>query len=300
MSKIINFAIVSSFFCLWIDSFFSKETQVIIGFLFIFSFGILHGSNDLLLIKKINPLNNSLSFRKILMTYIIVVVFGATLFWVIPWMALLLFIMASGYHFGEQQWQDLDFKLPKLILVLFQCCYGLLILLLLFVFHIAEVQKIIHEITTKQIPSFYFTGALPVFGFAFLVFCTYFAVKSVGFRKQLFSELFYLLVFSIIFKSSSLIWGFAIYFGLWHSIPSIRNQIQFLYGKVSSKNVLRYIKEASLYWIISLVGLTILYFIFKDLQLFNALFFSFLAAITFPHVFVILKMFDKKGVNTNF
>jgi beta-carotene 15,15'-dioxygenase len=295
MYKIINFAIVASFFCLWIDSFFSKETQIIIGFSFIFSFGILHGSNDLLLIKKINPLNNSFTSTKILTSYVLVVIFGAILFFVIPWLILLLFIIVSGYHFGEQQWQDLDFKLSKSILVLFHFCYGLLILLLLFVFHIGEVQEIIHGITTKQIPSFYITVSLPIFGFVFLVFCTYFAIKSVVFRKQLFLELFYLLVFSIIFKSSSLIWGFAIYFGIWHSIPSILNQIQFLYGKVNYQNVLRYIKEAFLYWLISLIGLVILYLVFKDLQLFDALFFSFLAAITFPHVFVILKMFDNKG-----
>jgi beta-carotene 15,15'-dioxygenase len=293
MSKITNFAIVTSFFCLWINSFFSKETQIIMGFSFIFSFGILHGSNDLFIIKKINSLNNSISFTKILISYLLIVIFGALLFFVIPWLVLLLFIIVSGYHFGEQQWHDLDFKLSKSILILFQFCYGMLILLLLFVFHIVEVQEIIYEITTKQIPSFYITFTLPIFGFVFLVFCTYFSIKSVVFRKQLFLELFFLLVFSIIFKSSSLIWGFAIYFGIWHSIPSILNQIQFLYGKVNSKNVLRYIKEAFLYWIISLIGLALLYFIFKDLQLFNALFFSFLAAITFPHMFVILKMFDK-------
>jgi hypothetical protein len=44
--------------------------------------------------------------------------------------------------------------------------------------------------------------------------------------------MFYLLLFTILFKSSSLIWGFAIYFVIWH-IPSIIDQIKFLNGSFS-------------------------------------------------------------------
>jgi hypothetical protein len=36
-----------------------------------------------------------------------------------------------------------------------------------------------------------------------------------------------------------------------------------------------------------------LYFLFKDKEIFNAMFFSFLAAITFPHTIVIIKMQNK-------
>ncbi|WP_310555632.1 Brp/Blh family beta-carotene 15,15'-dioxygenase, partial [Flavobacterium sp.] len=104
-------------------------------------------------------------------------------------------------------------------------------------------------------------------------------------------EVFYLLVFTIIFLSSSLIWGFAIYFIIWHSIPSMIDQIKYLYIDVTFSNFKLYFKSAFFYWIASLFGIAILYYIFKDEKIFNALFFSFLAAITFPHVLVILKMF---------
>jgi Brp/Blh family beta-carotene 15,15'-monooxygenase len=103
------------------------------------------------------------------------------------------------------------------------------------------------------------------------------------------------LVFALIFSSSGLIWGFAIFFIFWHSIPSMIDQIQFLYRDVTFGNFKLYFKSAFLYWIASLFGLTFLYFIFKDEKIFNALFFSFLAAITFPHTLVILKMFGRKS-----
>jgi hypothetical protein len=52
--KYFNFAIVASFFCLWLDSLLSNNAQIIVGFILILTFGILHGANDLLLIKKID------------------------------------------------------------------------------------------------------------------------------------------------------------------------------------------------------------------------------------------------------
>ena len=103
------------------------------------------------------------------------------------------------------------------------------------------------------------------------------------------------MVFTIIFKVSTLIWGFTIYFIIWHSIPSIINQTKFLYGTFNYINFIKYIKAALFYWAISLVGLLFFYLLFQNIKLFNTLFFSFLAAITFPHVLVILEMLKNKS-----
>ena len=106
--KYFNFAIVASFFCLWLDSLLSNSAQIIVGFILILTFGILHGANDLLLIKKIDYNKEQLSLQKTLLYYVMVVAMGSLLFWIIPWFALLLFIIVSGYHFGEQQWENLE------------------------------------------------------------------------------------------------------------------------------------------------------------------------------------------------
>jgi Brp/Blh family beta-carotene 15,15'-monooxygenase len=118
------------------------------------------------------------------------------------------------------------------------------------------------------------------------------------FQQNLAVELLYLVVFTILFKVGSLIWAFAIYFIFWHSIPSLLDQTKFLFGVVSISNFKRYCKSAFLYWLISIVGIIILYFILKDYKIFDSIFFSFLAAITFPHVFVIERMFHIKNKKT--
>lgn len=294
MKKYLNIAIVASFFGLWMDSFLSHKYQIIFGFLLIFTFGILHGANDLLLIKNINAKKQSNSWFKILGYYIMVVLIGALLFYTIPQLALLLFILISAYHFGEQQWQDLLDAFPKWFQMAFQFLYGFIILQLLFVFHSGEVQSIIVNIANINIPSLYFNLLLQYSVFAFIGLSAYLYWKSEKIRRKLLLEFFYLVLFAILFKSSSLIWGFAIYFVLWHSIPSIIDQIKFLNGSFSIKYFVDYCKAAGIYWLISILGITLIYYMCKEEQLFNALFFSFLAAITFPHALVITNMFGKK------
>lgn len=293
MVKYSNFAIVASFFGLWINSYFSNDIQLYVGFILILSFGILHGANDIALISHVNSNNKLLDFSKILTYYLVIVVTGASLFYLIPWLALSLFILVSGYHFGEQQWNEKLQIESKAFKFCFQICYGLLILFLLFLFHTTEVQKVVWAITAINIPIFYFTLTFNIIVVLYFLFSAYLYFRHNVFKKYFFSELFYLLVFAIVFKVSSLIWGFALYFILWHSIPSIMDQIRFLFGKVTLDHFKLYFRSAFVYWIASLSGIFILYIIFKDQKIFNALFFSFLASITFPHVLVIQKMFGK-------
>ena len=294
MKNYSNIVIVASFFGLWMDSFISTKIQIMLGFFLIFTFGILHGANDLLLIKNIKATKESNSWFKILGYYVVVVLIGALLFYTIPQLALLLFILISAYHFGEQQWQDLLDAFPKWFQMVFQFLYGFIILQLLFVFHSSEVQSIILKIANINIPSLYFDLLLQISSAAFIGLSAYLYWKSEKIRRKLLLEFFYLVLFAILFKSSSLIWGFAIYFVLWHSIPSIIDQIKFLNGSFSIKYFITYCKTAGIYWLLSIVGITLIYYMCKEEQLFNALFFSFLAAITFPHAIVITNMFGTK------
>ena len=92
--------------------------------------------------------------------------------------------------------------------------------------------------------------------------------------------------------TASLIWAFAIYFILWHSIPSLIDQITLLYGKTTFRNGMRYLKNSALYWIAAMLSLVVAFFFLGDAEYgFLPLFFSFLAAITFPHVLVMGQLY---------
>ncbi|WP_396150150.1 Brp/Blh family beta-carotene 15,15'-dioxygenase [Flavobacterium sp.] len=294
MTKFVSFLIIASFLGLWLKSFFSEAMQTYVGFILIFSFGILHGANDLLLIVRTQTIEKVIYTTKILLYYCVVVVLGAILFYFIPLIALSLFILVSGYHFGQQHWQ-LNIKRGKgWIEFLFQLNYGLLILALLFIFHEDDVQRIINDITGFVISSsclhvfFYLTLFLTLV-IGFIIFS-----KNKEFKRPLGVEFLLVVILAILFQTSTLIWGFALYFIIWHSIPSIKDQINFLYGSFTWHNFKLYFRSAALYWLVSLLGIALLYFLLNEQHYFDALFFAFLAAITFPHVWVITQMFKSK------
>lgn len=294
MSKTNKFAIIVSFFALWINVNFSPNYQQVIGFVVIFLFGILHGANDLAIFQKISATKKSISLKKLTLYYVGIVIFGALLFYSIPIVALLLFIFFSSYHFGEQHWNTIETKEKNSWITLFQTIYGLFILSLLFSFHEIEVEKIIYQITNTSIAQLNFKWITICIGL--LMIAAGIKVNSVSqkFKSEIVVNIFYLIVFAIIFKTADLVWAFAIYFVIWHSLSSIEEQINYLYGSFTLKNFRSYFISAFPYWITSLIGIFILYFIFKDKELFNALFFSFLAAITFPHTIIIIKMQNSK------
>jgi Brp/Blh family beta-carotene 15,15'-monooxygenase len=285
-----NFGIVLSFFGLWITTYFSIEYQQITGFVIIFLFGILHGSNDLLIISKIRSQKVAVTYPKILFYYLVFVSVGILLFYSLPAFALLLFIIISAYHFGEQHWNFLNTKTISKTVIAFQTLYGLFLLAMLFNFHSEEVKTIMEQIIRLPLVQINFNHILLFIGVLLLINSLILYSKSERFGKEIVVNLVYLIVLGIIFKNSNLIWAFAIYFIVWHSLPSMKQQICFLYGNYSFQNFMRYFKAAFVYWLFSLLGILLLYVLFKDKEIFKALFFSFLAAITFPHTLVIMKM----------
>ncbi len=299
MEKINNISILSSFVCLWLTSFISGSSEIIIGFLLIFSFGILHGSNDLLLIESLNSKKSNYSFYKTLTIYLIIVLAAVIVFYFIPMLALILFIIFSAYHFGEQHWEHQILEISKYLKMGFYLLYGNFILFLLFLFNKQEVLEVVDSITgtylNTEIITYSFIANSIALGIALILL----TLKLESFKKIVLKELVFLVIFAVIFKVSTLIWGFTIYFIFWHSIPSLYEQITFIYGDYTNKNLFKYCKNALIYWVISLIGIALVYFILKDQNIFYAVFFSFIAAVTFPHSVVISKMFKTKKTQPN-
>jgi Brp/Blh family beta-carotene 15,15'-monooxygenase len=98
---------------------------------------------------------------------------------------------------------------------------------------------------------------------------------------------------ALLFYKGTLLFGFGLYFVLWHSLPSLSSQVNYLYEKKISKSYKEYFKSAFFYWILALVGLIVFYFFgVLPKNQYLSVFFSFLAAITFPHVVVMGLMFE--------
>ena len=143
MKKIYRFSIVSSFLGLWITTLFPEDFELVLGFFLIFTFGMIHGSNDILIINTLTKKSN-FHFLKILLTYLLVVIGAVLIFYWMPILALILFICFSAYHFGEQHWQENLTTIKKFPKRLYYYCYGLFILFMVFFFNDEQVKMIIY------------------------------------------------------------------------------------------------------------------------------------------------------------
>ncbi|MFD0931043.1 Brp/Blh family beta-carotene 15,15'-dioxygenase [Psychroflexus salinarum] len=292
-TKFYNYIIILTFLALSGSLILKSNIQYLIALLGIFSFGILHGSNDLFVIEKLSKKHKQNQFLKSLFTYLGIVLGFVVLFYFIPSIALIAFILISGYHFGEQHFHHKISNKASTLATLFYLCYGLLVLFLLLYFNVKEVIVIIEDMTGHHFPEVVF---FYVFIFSLIISLSFFLILSrtnPDLKASSFRNIFYLIIFSALFYISDVVWGFATYFVLWHSLPSLKDQINSLYGKFEIKNFIKYFKKAFPYWLASLIGMAVVVWLFKDTKNFLSLLFAFIAAITFPHVFIMRKLFNR-------
>ena len=283
----------STLIFLVLNTILSVENQSIISFILIFSFGLVHGGNDIQLIQK-KTLDYSVKFFSYtILLYIFIVIVGILIFFFVPKFGLLFFILFSSFHFGEQHLGMYDIKSKYLIIKnILYISYGSTILGLLFSLQWLDTHVIIYEISelfiSKNIMELFFYSGFSVF---FII-----SLSHKNLRKFLWIETALLIFLGFFFSKASLLLSFSVYFVFWHSIPSILDQLDFLYGKDNSGKI-KYLLSSMPYWIISIVGLFGFYFYFHTKpDTFLPLFFSFLAAITFPHTIVMgwLKIYKPK------
>ena len=279
--KLFTFIIISAIAYNFINLMYSESIGYI-SILSILFFGIIHGANDIHLILKRQPKNSG--YIKVTVYYVLVILAATLSFYSFPGISLLFFVLFSCYHFGEQQWTIINKSIDNKI---YFFSYGLFVFALLFYFNIEAVIDIISKISNLEFLYEYFEY-LFYFSSIFLTLTTLIYFNEL--KDQLIFQILLFIIMIFSFKYLDLIDAFAFYFVLYHSIPSIFEQTEYLFGEISFKSILKYFKSALLYWVFAIVGLIIYYYLNQANELSLNLFFSFLAAITFPHVIVILKM----------
>ena len=273
----------STLIFLALNIFLNTENQSIISFILIFTFGLIHGANDIQLIQK-KTLNYSVNFFiNSILLYVFIVILGILIFFYVPDFGLIFFVVFSSFHFGEQHLGSYQIDSNNIFVkIILYTSYGSIILGLLFSLQWLDTHVIIYEISglfiSKKVTELYFYLALTTF---FVI-----SIYYKNLRKFLWIETILIIFLGFFFSRASLLLSFSVYFVFWHSIPSILDQLNFLYQKDNTRKM-KYFLSSLPYWIMSILGLFAFYFYFHTKpETFLPLFFSFLAAITFPHTIV--------------
>ena len=287
-----NIKLILTFFTLWLSVFFTDVLEDYIAYFFILSLGILHGANDLGVGEKTLKKYPILSKKWVMLLFYVLSIFVvAFLLMQFPSVTLALFVLLSAYHFGEQHWEPYlsnDGYVSKV----FMMSYGMVVFFLLFNAHSILVSEIIADISGFWMSAWLLKALLYIFlALTLLIYAlryhSNFTVSSAV------RQLFYLLVFFVVFNSTTLLWAFAIYFIFWHSLPSLLDQMNFLYGRRDYKGFVMFVKSSWLYWTMAVLSLGIYFLIIQHYYTLElSLFFAFLTALTIPHIF--LMYFSKK------
>ena len=293
MHKIIKSRTSIILISLILSYFITEVYQNILGFILILSVGLIHGANDLLIIKNFSIKESNNSQISYFFYYLSIVFLGLIFFYILPSVALLTFVIVSIYHFGEQHWEvTLDnnsiSRFKKIFLMTF---HGLIFFIIIFMNNIISVNEVLNSF---NLPPLYYSYLIITLSSSLIIYVL-FLIYLNELRECFINEIIFLILFFLLTINSTLIYGFAIYFIFFHSLLSIKDQVKFIYGNDKSESIKKYITSSLPYFILALTSLLIFYLV-VDLQEINLLpiIFTFLAAITFPHVIVIEKMYRHK------
>lgn len=275
-----------------ITPFFTENTftQSIFCALLIFSVGLLHGCTD---IKDF--FNEEFSSRQIggLIIYIGLFVISALLLYTLPTLGIYVFIILSGYHFGQQDLNGHQF-VGKNWIIIFKFSFGLSVLTMMLFTHIAAVNAFLTE---------YFATTLDIFNLQLIMIVAlsielvsgFFSMrKNSGLRVTFIGFQIALLLLYLFFQTSSLLWSFTFYFIFWHSLPSIRHQVSDTYGKINLNTLLAYVKSGFLWYSASIIGLLVLLYLNSSFKI-DRLMASIVLAATVPHIVSHIRTLKPEG-----
>jgi Brp/Blh family beta-carotene 15,15'-monooxygenase len=238
--------------------------------------GIPHGGIDHLIH---NPEIRPKGLVHFIIRYLLLMSAYGLLWWLLPVAALIAFLGMSAYHFGQSHFLEQGQLQPKEgLLYLLKGSFFLSVIL----FGDWEMtQEILSPILTVSIPETY-----RLLSMGLLMACS---LLGHGRKNRSFSlgdALDYLILVPILYFSPLLI-SFAVYFGFWHSLPSMLAEYKYLSQHPSFNSPLKFGKQLLPFSGISLIGITAILFVgleFLESSQLYLLFFVMISLISLPHI----------------
>lgn len=223
-----------------------------------------------------------------------IVLFSASWIW-LPIFSLVVFLMVSAYHFGQSQF--LYLKLPEYhpFKVALYFAWGGALLLGLLWFHHEAAKTILQPVLGADHwlwKAFVANGQTIVAGLWGLVLLGWgVALKEKWMRPQAAgAELLVATLLFLLIQLTPLIVAFSVYFGLWHALSSMTEEIQRLQQEEPRFGFAAFYRHAWPFTLLSIVGIGLLVgasVYFKQQVSPYLLFFIAISALTMPHIVAI-------------
>lgn len=295
--KLRIYLILIAFLLFLIDALFvlNNSTQISFLILVLILFGVPHGALDLYIDKHLHPAE---SHQKLfLIQYILNIVAYGCLWYFFPIAALIVFILITGFHFGEIDWiGKTDNFIQKLVYSIIGLLWILLLLSKNIKFAIQIFMRMERSVSNEAawVQLAHTVYPLTLIGLAVIYFILFFS-KSYFFSKNKYYYFFILQqIILIAFAFFMPLWlCFAFYFGFWHSLLSF-DKIRITFNMPNSvhgwKQLLLNAAPFSIMAWLGFIFITILTLNSKDASgIFTLLFIS-LSVLALPHLQIFTKI----------
>lgn len=214
--------------------------------------------------------------------------------YLMPILTMVLFLLLSAFHFGQGNFAYLkDTNWMQRLLFLF---WGTWVVFTPICFHMDEARPILTALLGRELPlegNKYLSG-LPVL---MLLVLAGFQVTILyeNYRKYIFLELLSLSVLLLVFYCSPLLLGFAIYFSMWHAIPSALDQTRFLYGRLGPTAIRNYLRSVVPFSVLAVLGMFGIFYLQTSFEVVShwSWLFACTAALTLPHMLILDRVYDR-------
>ncbi len=263
--------------------------------------GIPHGATDHLVFfsqKKTNVQKHTWTyFFKI---YLGIMLAYALAWYVLPLLCFVVFLIFSAYHFGQSQLYYFEINENKWLKFILYISWGNVLLLSILGFNATDTLSILEKTPFLGLMRFVLENFVHFLGINFMLMLgllLYRGIQSFENFLQVLQELGLLALLLFLSWSTSLLWSFAIYFALWHSLQTIEQEIK-VFSNVSEQGYSwkNYIKDALPFSLVSLmgIGLILLGLFILEFNTPNLLFgfFVMISILTAPHAWLIEGIYE--------
>jgi Brp/Blh family beta-carotene 15,15'-monooxygenase len=247
--------------------------------------GIPHGAIDHLLL---NPVIDKKNLIRFIVKYLAIIAAYIIVWLLLPTLALLAFVLMSAYHFGQSHFIKLKFKkLEKLTYISLGSFFLSTVLWGDFEYTMSILSNIIDVSHLAPVGTWFIFFS---FSISVTLILANFGVRSVWLLVEL--SLLGLFLYQL-----PLLLGFIIYFGFWHSLPSMTEEFEALKGYLETQKIKNFIVKLLPFTLMSLMGMSLILMFFYNMmepdQL-TLLFFILVSLISAPHIWYMNLFLDAR------
>ena len=251
-------------------------------FVLILLFGIPHGAADHRIYASIRKNAN---LRKYILKYVLIAI-GYMLWWLLmPGKALVIFLVLSAYHFGQEFLEDLHIVSVKNWESMIWGCILLISPLLIAYSDVKPVLEAISHTALPDINIFIKIGVIAVMVSMAIAHMVYLRLKNRGSISQIVSQIQMIALITLLYTFLPFLIAFTLYFIVFHSLNAFHHQFAWLKSKITSYTLRSFLIDLSIFSVISVIGLVVFVFILQP-ESWTALtsyFFIVIAVLTLPH-----------------